>query len=120
MTVISLAHANILRSQSLATSRIIPKAKTKRKLVISLIFLIIVFGFLYILQINNSTSKGYKIRSLKNQISELGEINKSYQVNISNLKSINFLQSKTEGLKMVKAQGIEYLAFPTTSVVVIK
>jgi len=63
---------------------------------------------------------GYKIRSLKNQLSGLGEINKGLQVDVSNLKSVNSLEVKTVNLNMIQAQGIEYLAFPPTSVVVAK
>lgn len=122
MTVISLAHSNILRTQSSIYGGASRVGKAKKLLVAFLIILIVVCGFLYILQTNSSTAKGYKIRELKNQFNELGETSKSFQITISNLKSINFLQSKTEGLKMVQAkvQGIEYLAFPSINAVAAK
>ena len=87
-----------------------------------LVFSIVVCGFLYVLQTSSSTAKGYRIRTLKNQFNELSEINKTFQINISNLKSVNFLQSKTEGLKMVQIQvhGVEYLAFPSANVATAK
>jgi hypothetical protein len=122
MTVISLAHANIMRTQSSVFEGTVRAHKTKRLLAMFLIFSIVVCGFLYVLQTNAGTAKGYKIRTLKNQFNELNEINKNFQIVVSNLKSINFLQSKTDGLKMVQVQvqGIEYLAFPSTNVVAAK
>jgi hypothetical protein len=122
MTVISLAHANIIRTQSSFSGGAVRVHKTKRLLVMLLIFSIVACGFLYVLQTNAGTAQGYKIRTLKNQFNELNEINKNFQVTVSNLKSINFLQSKTEGLKMVQVQvqGIEYLAFPSVNVVAAK
>jgi len=122
MTVISLAHANIVRTQSSFSGGMIRTHKIKRLLTMLLIFSIVACGFLYVLQTNTGTAHGYKIRTLKNQFNELNEINKNFQIIVSNLKSINFLQSKTEGLKMVQVQvqGIEYLAFPSVNVVAAK
>ena len=96
--------------------------KAKRLLAVVLIFSIIVCGFLYIMQTSSSTGKGYKIRALKNQLNELSEVNKNFEIIISNLKSVDFLQSKMEGLKMVQAQvqSIEYLAFPYVNAVAAK
>jgi hypothetical protein len=122
MTVISLAHASIARTQPSVYRGTVRAHKTKRLLAMFLIFSIVVCGFLYVLQTNAGTAQGYKIRTLKNQFNELNEINKNFQIIVSNLKSINFLQSKTEGLKMVQiqVQGIEYLAFPSVNVVAAK
>ncbi|MDP2934524.1 MAG: hypothetical protein Q8N59_02045 [bacterium] len=122
MTVISLAHTNITRAQSSVFKGVARTHKTKRLLAILLVFSIVVCGFLYVMKTSASTAKGYKIRTLKNQFNEFNEINKTFQISISNLKSINFLQSKTEGLKMVqvRVQGIEYLAFPSANVVAAK
>ena len=74
------------------------------------------------MQTSSSTGKGYKIRTLKNQLNELSEVNKNFEIIISNLKSVDFLQSKMEGLKMVQAQvqNIEYLAFPSVNAVAAK
>jgi len=123
MTVISLAHTNIVRSQSSVSRMALgAKIKTKKFLAIFLIFSIITCGFLYVMQSNSGTAQGYKINSLKKQLSELEKTNEQYQITISNMKSINFLETKAEGLNMVQVQtkGIDYLAFPTTTVVAAK
>jgi len=116
MTVISLAHSNIIRLQAHASCRYPKKVKTKKLLVMFLIFAIGLFGLTYVLQVNSITSNGYKIRSLKNQLNELDDQNKILQVSISDLKSINVLQIKSENFGMMKAQEVEYLALPPADV----
>ena len=118
MTVISLAHQNIVRSCSAYKKEISQKNKARRFLAISLIFSIITAVFLYVLQVNNIASKDYKIRDLKKEIEKLEDKNRTLQVNISNLKSISVLQTKTETLDMVKAQNIEYVILPLTNIVI--
>lgn len=121
MTVISLAQSNIIRSRSSAYKKEInQKQKTRKFLAIILIFCIIISVFFYVFQTNSIAAKGYKIRSFKKQIRELGDKNKALQVNTSNLKSINILQSKTEDLDMVRAESIEYVTLPLSGVVIAK
>ena len=118
MTVISIAHANIVRSKSIYKGGTSAQVKTRKFLAIFLIFAIVALGFLYVMQSNSGTAKGYKIRTLKNQLSNLEKINEQYQIDISNMKSINFLQTQAGGMNMVSVQpgGIEYLALPSVNV----
>ena len=119
MTVISLVQSNIIRSRSsVFKTELCRGKKTRRFLAITLIFSIITGVFLYVLQVNNIASKDYKIRDLKKEIEKLGDKNRTLQVNISNLKSISVLQTKTETLDMVKAQNIEYVILPLTNIVI--
>jgi hypothetical protein len=118
MTVISLAHSNIIRLQAHASCRNPGKVKAKKLLVMFLIFAIGLFGLTYVLQVNNITGNGYKIKSLKNQLNELDEQNKVLQISISDLKSINALQTKSESFGMTKAQEVEYLAIPPVDVAI--
>lgn len=121
MTVISLAQSNIVRSRSsLYKEDASQKKKARRILAIILVLSIIIALFFYILQANSTTAKGYKIRGLKKKIDTLEDTNRGLQVNISNLKSIGNLESRTENFDMVKAQSIEYVALPPASVVVAK
>jgi len=116
MTVISLVHSNIIRSQSSVCEEKSQKIKTKKLLVLVLLFIILLSGFFYILQVNSMATKGYKITALKKQINDLEDKNKVLQINISDLKSINILQLKSESFGMMKAQAIEYLALPPANV----
>lgn len=121
MTVISLAQSHIIRHRSSAFKKeAFQKNKVRKFLAILLIFFIVATIFFYILQVNTIAAKGYKIRGLKKRIDELQNKNKLLQVNVSNLKSIHVLQSKTESFDMVKAQSVEYVDLPTTSVVAAK
>jgi len=118
MTVIGLAQSHIIRSQSsLYKEEVSRKNKARRFLAMILIFSIIAVIFLYVLQINSIASSDYKIRDLKKVIGELEDKNKVLQVNISNLKSIESLQSLSKDFNMVKAQNIEYVALPLSGVV---
>lgn len=119
MTVNCLVQSHIIRSRSSAFKEETSKKKKVSKFVaMALIFFIIVGIFFYILQVNTIAAKGYKIRGLKKKIDTLGNESKILQVNISNLKSINFLQSKTQALNMLKAQDVEYVNLPAIDVVV--
>jgi len=117
MTVISLVHSNIIRSQSSVYREIsVAKSKTKKLLVILLIFAILISGLVYVFGVNSITTKGYQIRTLRKQVAELETVNKNLEINISDLKSISVLESKTASFGMIKAQSIEYLALPSANV----
>ena len=85
-----------------------------------LIFAIFLFGFLYVFATNNIAAKGYKISNLQKQTRELESINKTLQVEVSNLKSNNILEAKSNDLNMVKAQKIEYVSLSKTSAMLVK
>jgi len=119
MTVISLVQSNIIHRHSSAhKEEILQKNKSRKCLAMFLIGCIIIVSFFYIFQVNKITGKGYKIRDLKKQTNELSEKNKTFQINVSNLKSMGNLQSRTQNFNMVKAQSIEYVTLPPASVVV--
>ncbi len=81
-----------------------------------LVFAILVSGLFYLFQVNNITTKGYKITAFKKQINDLEDKNKALQISISDLKSINVLQIKSESFGMIKAQSVDYLALPQVNV----
>ena len=117
MTVISLAQSNIIRSRSSAfKEEINQKRKVRKILAIILIFGVLFVFILNILQANSITAKDYKIRDLKQRITQLEDKNRALQVNISNLKSISILESKIEAYDMTKAQNIEYVIISPTNV----
>lgn len=121
MTVISLVQSNIVRSRSSIYKReVSQKNKARSFLAVLLVLFIVTVIFFYVLQVNSTAAGGYRIKSLKKQINELEDKNKTLQVNISNLKSINVLQSKTEKFNMIEARNIEYVNVSPTNVVVAK
>lgn len=114
MTVIGLAQSNIIKPIQRA------KHKTSRFLAMVLIFAIGISIFLYVLQVNSISTKDYTIREFKIQISELENRNKLLQIDVSNLKSINGLQTRTEDFHMVVAKEIEYVNLSMINNVAIK
>ena len=80
---------------------------------------ILAAGFLYVFQTNNITAEGYKIRNLQKQINESEAINRTLQLDVSNLKSMNMLQAKSETLDMVRARQIDYVSLPKSSAMLI-
>jgi len=121
MTVASLAHSNIVRSnRSVYRANVGREKKTQRFAVSILLFVIFTCGFLYVFVTTNIATKDYKIRNLSQQVSELESINKNFQVEVSNLKSVNILEARGSELQMVKAQKVEYVSLPRASAILIK
>jgi hypothetical protein len=117
MTVTSLIQSNIIRAKSsVFKQEASQKTKAIKLLVMFLIFSVAVVGALYILQVTTIATKGYEIRGLKKRIGELEDKNRTLQVGISNLKSINALQSKTESFNMIEAEKIEYVILSSPNV----
>ena len=121
MTVTSLVHSNIIRSHH-STRRIENRQskKTKKFLIYVLIFAIFVCGLSYLFVANSIVAKGYEIQKLIKQTNELNSLNKNLQVEVSNLKSINFLGAKTNDLEMIKAQKIDYVSLPGSSALLVQ
>ena len=120
MTVISLVQTNILRSHSSVRRGLLSEQKRARKFMVAVLFIaILAAGFLYVFQTNNITAEGYKIRNLQKQINESEAINRTLQLDVSNLKSMNMLQAKSETLDMVRARQIDYVSLPKSSAMLI-
>jgi cell division protein FtsL len=120
MTVASLAHSSVVRPSCYA-GRTQGEEKRAKKLVVGVLFLaIFVFGFLYVFVTTNIATKGYNIKSLSQKISELDSMNKNLQVEVSNLRSVNILEAKSNDLQMVKAQKVEYVSLPRASAMLVK
>lgn len=121
MTVASLVHTNVVRSRrSVYGAESNQKIKARKRMACVLILFIFVFGFLYVFATNSITAKGYKIRSLSKQMSELESTNKDLQVEISGLKSVNILETRVGQLEMIKVSKTEYVSLPRTSAMLVK
>ena len=121
MTVASLVHSSVIRPNYSVYRRSAGRGiKTKKLMVGILFFGIVVCGLLYIFVTTNIAAKGYKIRNLSGQASELESINKNFQVEVSNLKSVNILEAKSSDLQMVKAQKIDYVSLPQANAMLVK
>jgi cell division protein FtsL len=75
----------------------------------AILALIVVFGFLYLFQINSLGTRGYEIRQLEQKIQVLQEDNKKLQITSSGLSSITRIQEQAENLRMVPANNVIYI-----------
>ncbi len=103
------AQKNIIysRNRRLTLSR---ETQGRKMIVFLLILLIILFGILYIIQANNAATEGYKIQEYKNKIAKLRTENENIELELSQVRSLGFLEEKVETLKMVKIGNVEYIS----------
>ncbi|MFH1286226.1 MAG: hypothetical protein ABII02_00555 [Candidatus Magasanikbacteria bacterium] len=76
----------------------------------SLIVCIVVFGVLYLFQTNAVSSRGYELSDLESQIESLEKETQKLEVEISKYRSMESIQERLEGMEMVVAGNIDYVA----------
>jgi len=77
--------------------------------VIFVCFLIFICFAAYLWQINSVATRGYKIRELEEKTSQLKEINKKLEVEVTELRSTARITEKVKELNMVEVVRVEYL-----------
>ena len=82
------------------------------------IFLICVLSLFFLAQVFQSSTKGYEITELQNQIDDLEEQNKSLEIEAAELKSFENLKNEASSLNMVSTDKIVYIKKSGTSVAV--
>jgi len=98
-------------SYSRTRGRSLAKQNQSRKIIsFFLIFAIILFIIIYIVQANSLGTDGYTINGYKDKIAELQSNNKTLELELSKIQSLSFLEGKVEGLNMMGVGGIEYLS----------
>ncbi|MBI2475344.1 hypothetical protein HYV69_02870 [Candidatus Uhrbacteria bacterium] len=80
----------------------------------SFVFLLI-FGATYIIQINQSVSKGYQIREIESEISELTLRNQKLEVVTQQAQSLENVERATKMLGLVRAERPTYVLSSTPS-----
>lgn len=73
------------------------------------IFAITIFGFLYVIQTNASSAKGYALSDLETQIRELKHETGKLEVEIASHQSIQKMQERLEDADLVEIDTVEYL-----------
>jgi len=66
-------------------------------------------GAFYLYQVNDLATKGYEIKEIENQISELQKENKRMEIREVELKSMYNVEKATENLDLVSATNVSYL-----------
>lgn len=80
--------------------------------------MIIFFGIAYLLQTNDMSVKGYKIKDLENKADELLENNKKLKLQINEKQSLNYINNKLEDFRLVEGGRVDYLSAKINSVAV--
>ncbi|MFA5853651.1 MAG: hypothetical protein WC866_01055 [Patescibacteria group bacterium] len=78
--------------------------------------LVVLFGAGYLVQINIASSKGYQIRSLENQISELKEQSERLELKVAQEQSVQAVENKVQSMGMVPTPNVEYIAVTAPTV----
>jgi cell division protein FtsB len=75
-----------------------------------LILLIIILFVGNIIEINCNTTRGYEISKLQDKLAQLQDQQKTFNLEIANLKSLQSIEERVERLGMVPAGEVTYLA----------
>lgn len=95
------------------------KTKTKRKHKINqtsrsrngffLFALIMIFGIMYIVQVNNLSTQGYDIQKLEQRLVDLKEQGKRLELESTALKSMENLGEDIKAMNLVPSKNVKYL-----------
>jgi len=88
----------------------------KKHISLIIISLIIVFGVLYLLQMNQMAVKGYKIKDLENRAQELQESNKKLRLKIDEAQSLSYIQDRVADMGMVNMDRVDYVSIGVSAV----
>lgn len=102
-----------MRDLSLAISSAPPKKKTKSGstyvLNLSIIAAIALIGLVYLFTVNALSTKGYEIKKLDQELTNLEKEQKALQLQVSDLQSINRIKADAQLLNFVPANNVTYI-----------
>ncbi|HTL39548.1 MAG TPA: hypothetical protein VL306_01935 [Methylomirabilota bacterium] len=103
-----------MRDLTLAIPQGFGKRKTKSldstsQINLLLLGFIVVLGLSYLFVINSLSTKGYEIKKLQTQLNDLQSVQKSLQVQASNLQSIDHIQEAAQALNFVPSTNVTYV-----------
>lgn len=82
--------------------------------------LLVVFGILYLGQINAMATRGYELKALEMKKAELMKIQKELEVKVAETQSTENILKRIEALQLVKVTNISYISASSTSVALAK
>src|SRR5580765_3235211 len=103
-----------MRDLSLAMPMGIARKKTRSSistkiLNLSLLCAVLLFGLVYLFEINALGTKGYEIRGLEQQVRQVEQEQKNLQVESLDLQSSSRIQNNAQQLNFIPATNITYL-----------
>lgn len=81
-----------------------------------LLGIIAALGAWYLVQVNATMDRGYKIRDAQNQLTALETTERSNQVKLTELETVSNLTAQAAALGMVPVGSVEYVSRPTGGV----
>ena len=85
---------------------------------IAIIVCIVVVGFLYLIEVNQATTKGYKMQDLEKRIQGVEQANRKLELQATELQALNNIQERVKTLGMVPTDKVKYMKVPGSSVAV--
>ena len=71
--------------------------------------LVVLFGAGYLMQINAASSKGYQIRDLEREISELKDQGERIELKVAKEQSVQAVETKVKEMGMVPTPSVDYV-----------
>lgn len=86
---------------------------------VGLIIGVVVFGFLYIIQMSSVSTKGFLISDLQSQTQTLEQETRALDVEIAQYRSMSSIQERLRGMNLVAVGNMEYVT-PVGTVVAMR
>lgn len=83
---------------------------------VCLIVFVLFFGVLHVVNLSTMSTKGYDMTELQKQITMLERENQKLEIKIAKYSSMQSIQERLDGMKMVSADNIEYSTIIGTAV----
>lgn len=78
--------------------------------------LIILVGFVYLVQINRVSTGGFEIKELSQRMEELKKENKKLELEAAQLQSLKTIKAASEELELVGVSRVDYVTIPPSAV----
>lgn len=91
-------------------------AHDPRLLKVIMLALTLTFGVLYVIQVNSASTKGFTLRDLEDNNSQLQQDNQKLAAEIDRLRSISSVSERETFLGLVKVQDVTYIKAGTSEV----
>ncbi|MFH2105119.1 MAG: hypothetical protein ABII72_02685 [Parcubacteria group bacterium] len=87
--------------------------------VVTTVSIFALIGFLFLAQLFQTSTKGYEISALRDQVGDLKDENKKLEIKAAELRSFENVNQSVEKFNMVKSNNVVYLKKVGGSVVVV-
>jgi hypothetical protein len=80
-----------------------------KTVVLAMAMLLVLFGVLYLYQVNNIAIRGYEVRDIENRIQDLQKENQKLKIQEVESKSMYNIEKATEDLNLVNSSNVSYV-----------